>query len=432
MANAVKEEKREKQKKGNRGKRFLRGLLIFILVIGILVAASVIASAVTNSANRKKLDGFAAVRYAEQLKPETDEFGNVSFTLDRPLKVLQLTDVHIGGGWMSGKKDAMALNAVAAMVTAEAPDLVVVTGDVAYPVPFQAGTLNNKNSARLFAELMEKLGVYWTMTFGNHDTELYSFYTREDMAAFYTGGDYPHCLLTSGPADVDGVGNQIISVRNSAGAYTRLLILMDSHSYIDGDFLGLMWKYDNIHENQVEWYKAQIEAYSAKNAEKGVDGVVKSSLFFHIPLVEYKDAWYEYARNGFKDTENVKFVSGFATEEEKVIFCGVGEDDLFETILAVGSTDAVFCGHDHYNNFDILYKGIHLTYGMSVDYLAYPGIYKEGAQRGCTVLTFNPDGTFDRAAESYYQDKYVSVYEKETVEMQEIVQASEFPEDETK
>ena len=34
----------------------------------------------------------------------------------------------------------MALNAVAAMVTAEKPDLVIVTGDIAYPVPFQAGT----------------------------------------------------------------------------------------------------------------------------------------------------------------------------------------------------------------------------------------------------------------------------------------------------
>ena len=54
--------------------------------------------------------------------------------------------------------------------------------------------------------------------------------------------------------------------------------------------------------------------------------------------------------------------------------------------------DAVFCGHDHYNNFSIDYKGIRLTYGMSVDYLAYPGIYKEGTQRGCTIITFSPDG----------------------------------------
>ena len=41
-----------------------------------------------------------------------------------------------------------------------------------------------------------------------------------------------------------------------------------------------------------------------------------------------------------------------------------------------------------------------------VDYLAYPGIYKIGSQRGCTVISFAPDGSFDCKAESYYQDKY--------------------------
>lgn len=423
------EEKTKKRKKSKKkGHRFLKTLVIILVLGAVLVGASAAASAVTNKGNREKLDGFPAVPYDAQLVPTTDGFGNVSFVTDRALKVLQLTDVHIGGGWMSGKKDAMALNAVAAMVTAEQPDLVIVTGDVAYPVPFQAGTLNNKNSAELFAELMERLGVYWTLTFGNHDTELYAFYTREDMAEFYQNHEaYPHCLFTPGPAEVDGCCNQVISIQNTKGEYTRLLIGLDSHSYIDGDFLGAMWKYDNIHENQVAWYQKVVADYTAANAEKGVPGVVKSSLFFHIPLVEYKDAWYEYVNNGFRDTENVQFVSGEAGEEKKVIFCGIHEDDLFETVCELGSTDMIFCGHDHYNNFDIIYKGVHLTYGMSVDYLAYPGIYREGTQRGCTVLTFAPDGTYARQTENYYQEKYASVYDKETVTMQTMVPVSEFP-----
>ena len=61
---------------------------------------------------------------------------------------------------------------------------------------------------------------------------------------------------------------------------------------------------------------------------------------------------------------------------------------------------------------------------MSVDYLAYPGIYKIGSQRGCTVISFAPDGSFDCKAESYYQDKYESLYEKENVEMQEVTQVA--------
>ena len=59
---------------------------------------------------------------------------------------------------------------------------------------------------------------------------------------------------------------------------------------------------------------------------------------------------------------------------------------------------------------------------MSVDYLAYPGIYKLGSQRGCTIINFAPDGTFECKQESYYQDKYETLYEKEDVKMQEIEQ----------
>ena len=99
------------------------------------------------------------------------------------------------------------------------------------------------------------------------------------------------------------------------------------------------------------------------------------------------------------------------------------EDNLFETMLELGSTKAIFCGHDHDNNFSIDYKGIRFTYGMSVDYLAYPGIYKRGSQRGCTVINFSPDGSFDCSQENYYQDKYQSVYDKEEVVMQEMTNA---------
>ena len=120
----------------------------------------------------------------------------------------------------------------------------------------------------------------------------------------------------------------------------------------------------------------------------------------------------------------VKYKFGTAGETGKVVYCGIGEDDLFETFLELGSTQAVFCGHDHLNNFSVEYKGIRLTYGMSVDYLAYPGIYKLGTQRGCTVITVKTDGELGIDAMSYYDPKYVSQYDKEPVTMQELEQAT--------
>lgn len=421
------EEKNTKKAKKKSGKVALKVIACIVAVVVLLGAVGAVVSLMGNKANTEKALSFETVQIENQLVPEKDENGYWTFTTDRDFKVLQLTDIHIGGGWMSLKKDAMALNAVAAMVTAEKPDLVVITGDASYPVPFQAGTFNNLSSAKIVAALMEKLGVYWTICFGNHDTEAYSYYSREDISEFYSSEDFKYCLFQTGPEDVDGCGNQIINIKNSKGIITQSLFVFDSHSYIDGDYFGMMWKYDNIHENQIEWYKNAIsqlneennEVYKSLGSKKKSD--IKSVAFFHIPLAEYREAWYEYADNGFKDTENVKLYYGVAGEDNKVVYCGTGSDELFETMQDLGSTKGIFCGHDHENNFSLDYKGIRLTYGMSVDYLAYPGIYKMGSQRGCTVINFAPDGSFECSAENYYQDKYTTLYDKEKVTMQEVI-----------
>ena len=412
-----------------KGKKALKIIGIILAVIVILVGVAAVANVVGNKGNMEKISGFDAVSIENQLVPEKDEKGNWTFTTDEDFKVLQLTDVHIGGGFMSLKKDAMALNAVAAMVKAEQPDLVIATGDISYPVPFQAGTFNNLESAKVFAALMEQLGVYWTLSFGNHDTEAYSYYDRAAISEFYSSEEFKYCLYTAGPDDVDGYGNQIINVKNSEGIITQSLYVFDSHSYTDGDFLGIFWKYDNIHENQVQWYKENVIAYTEQNnallkeTGKEESSDIKSAAFFHIPLTEQRDAWYEYRDAGYQDTENVKLIYGLAGESGNVVFCGMHEDNLFETMVELGSTKAIFCGHDHDNNFSIDYKGIRFTYGMSIDYLAYPGIYKRGSQRGCTVINFAPDGSFDCSQENYYQDKYQSVYDKEQVVMQEMTNA---------
>ena len=41
------------------------------------------------------------------------------------------------------------------------------------------------------------------------------------------------------------------------------------------------------------------------------------------------------------------------------------------------------------------YQGIRLTYGMSIDYLAMPGIEKDTAQRGGELITIHTDGSWD-------------------------------------
>lgn len=409
MSTKTKTKKTPKQ----RFKIFLKVLLIIVLVITLLCGILASVSAVGLKSNSNFIETIETVSFDNQLEPVLDDNGCYTFTTDDHFKVVQLTDVHIGGGFLSIKKDSMAINAVAAMITAEKPDLVVITGDIAYPVPFQAGTFNNKTSAELFAQLMEKLGVYWVPVFGNHDTEAYSYYSREKISEFYSQEKFSHCLFQSGPEDVDGYGNSIINVKNTKGEITQSLITLDSHSYVDNDYFGIMWKYDTIHESQVKWYEDSLNKIKAENN----DVMPKSLAFFHIAIPEYKTAWDEYRANDFKDTENVKYIYGKAGEKDYSVYTSEYNYGFFDKVQELGSTQGMFCGHDHLNNFSIDYKGVRLTYGYSIDYLAYTGIMKFGLQRGCTVIDIAPDGSFESHLENYYQDKYQTVKEKEQVDL---------------
>ena len=428
--------KKDKQKKKVNWKKIGKVTLIVIgVILAIILVVGLVGCILNPIITKAHLENVATiekVKIENQLVPQKDNDGVWTFTTDDDFRVMQLTDVHIGAGWMCSSKDTMAINAVANMISVEKPDLVIITGDLVYPVPFQAGTFDNMNSAEIVANLMEALGVYWLPVFGNHDTEIYSRYTRDEITKFYADEKWEYCLFEDNSEDdVDGYCNQVINVKNSLGIITQSLYSFDTHSYVDGDYFGIGWKYDNIHENQVEWYKANVEKYNKQNVDfiNNSDlenkaemlekySVVKSLAFWHVPSTEYLDAWNEYAEANYNDTENVKHHYGLVRETGKLVYSGVYADQIFEAMQELGGTQGIFCGHDHLNNFSIEYKGIRLTYGFSIDYLAYTGISKLGSQRGCTMITTKPDGSFDCVAENYYQEKYAND-SRESVQMQD-------------
>ncbi len=448
-----KKKERKKLTPEQKKKRTIKALIItgsIVLVLAIFFSGIAIGNTVISKGLLKQGQKMDKVEYTlhPQLEPHATAKDDGEWTyFELPsnrdeFKVLQLTDVHIGGGSFSKQKDSWAMNAVATMIRQEQPDLVIVTGDIAYPVPFQAGTFNNLNATKIFANMMESLQVYWTFAFGNHDTEAYSMYSRKDITEYYEKSNFKYCLYERGLSDEDdkfgkidkGFGNHIINVKKD-GKVIQSLVMFDSHSYIDGDYFGIAWKYDNIHDSQVKWYTEEMDKINQANG----GGQVKNLAFFHIPLVEYREAWK--ALRDLNHNEGVKLVDGVTAtvpadeaenraegtvtfrygvmgESEETrhgvqsygIFCGINEDSLFEKGLEYGLQGA-FCGHDHYNNFSIEYMGIRLTYGMSVDYLAYPGIYKEHLQRGCTVIEIESDGAFDCEQKNYYKD-YNAQHEK--------------------
>ena len=368
------------------------------------------------------------------IEPEDSETSYYEFVADSAedsFRVLHLTDIHIGAGAFSAEKDKWAIQAVTETVNRVKPDLVIVTGDMAYPVPFQAGTFNNKREAEMFASMMERLGVYWTITFGNHDTEIYSLYDRDDIAAeVYSDPKWEHCLFREGPTDIAGKGNDVIVVRHptadgveivDAASYeanvgstkiSQALVTIDSHSYTDGDYFGIAWKYDNIHQDQINWYAREMDRLTEMNGGEQV----KNLVFFHIPLTEYGVYWNEYKDNGHDDTANVHYVQGKAGESGEKSFPGVNDCLTFETMLTHGG-QGTFCGHDHYNTFAIDVKAttkdadgndvtgvIRLSYGMSIDYLAYVGIASDIEQRGGQEIRIDADGGFATRHWAYQGD----------------------------
>ena len=404
-----------------KGKIALKIIVSLVLIFAIVFGCLALVNVAGIKSNKNFINSVEPASYENQLEPTLDENGRYTFVTDEEFKILQLSDIHIGAGFMSIKKDNLALNAVAAMVTAEKPDLVIVTGDITYPVPVQAGTFNNKENAKLFASLMEQLGVYWCAALGNHDSESYAYFSRQAVGELYESGDYPHCLFQCGDENVDGVGNYTINVKNSNGDITQSLIMLDSHSYIKGNIPGVDWKYDCIHENQIAWYENEIKELTAEN-----NGVTPKSLaFFHIPIQEMQTAYYEYRDNDFTDTEDVKYYYGETGEIDIVVYPSEKNYGFFDKAAELGSTQRLFFGHDHLNNISLEYKGIRLSYGYTIDYLAYKDIKNYGSQRGCTVITIMPDGNFDSYTENYYQDKYQPVNAKEQVSMEPYYSESE-------
>ena len=136
----------------------------------------------------------------------------------------------------------------------------------------------------------------------------------------------------------------------------------------------------------MEWYKKNVLALLE---EEGY--TIPSMLFFHIPLREYKEANDLYEAG----SDEVTYYYGILGEKMiDKICCSKYESKLFSTAVELGSTKAMFCGHDHYNNQSLEYKGIRLTYGYSIDYLVMPGIEDDTEQRGATLITVDRKGEF--------------------------------------
>lgn len=318
---------------------------------------------------------------SDRINQIDDETFLLTIPKDRDFKILQLTDLHLGFGLLSKGKDRLALDAVRKLIEKTKPDMIVLTGDSIFPFLPKAGTLNNRKQAQKLMAFLDGFEIPYTLVFGNHDCELGSACNKEDLAELYKKGRY--CIFTEGRKDLTGVGNFLIELVDDSGNVLLPLVMLDSNMYgEDGWFFG---GFDRIQDDQVDWCMERLTALKQQNPD------IKAMAFFHMPLREFKQA-YEKMKLGDK---SVIYQHGSIGEKDEYFGISKFEGTFFDRAVENGVIKWMFCGHDHLNTLSLIYRGIQMTYGMSIDYLGYKGIRKSDIQRGGTLITRKADGSVD-------------------------------------
>ena len=274
----------------------------------------------------------------------------LSFQENQTFRVLHLTDLQEG---IHPKKDTLLL--LHALLDAAKPDLVILTGDQikGYSPAFRiTGKSGFQKSIRALTSPMEEHGIPYAVTFGNHDIQC--GISNEEQAAFYR--TLPHCIC---PADGPSAGTFALSVTQNGKEALRFYLLDSGNTVLHGS-------YDPPAREGLLWLKSMLDSSIPS-------GALPSVVFQHIPLPEYQKC------TGVVPNEPICSPTVNAGE--------------FDLLHANGHVLAVFCGHDHKNDFLGHYHGIDLGYTPSCGFACYG----PGAGRGGRLLLFHADapGTYE-------------------------------------
>lgn len=288
---------------------------------------------------------------------------------DGRLAVLQLTDLHEGA-----EADPRTAAFLAAVLEAERPGLVVLTGDLL------AGDLADEAALeRALGNVvgpLEARGVPWLVTLGNHDED-HSPATGVDAAGLLARcRAFPHNLNGGAPAGPRGAGDALALVGGSRGdgpafAVWTLDSGRDPPAELGGQRLaeaalpgwGWMPRWGWIRHEQVAWYAARSAALEAAHGRK-----VPGLLFLHVPLHEHRLMWEDDAARRLAGLPPLHGVTGERHEDECVAPFNGG---LFAAALDRGDVLGIFAGHDHVNDYAGDYFGVTLGYAASAGFAPY-------------------------------------------------------------
>lgn len=272
-----------------------------------------------------------------------DKENNLLISDKDEIKILQMTDLQT----KNLLECAMAYPTVKRLVKENKPDLIVLTGD-------NVAEGANYEVIMTMIELFDSFEIPWALVFGNHDHSYHV--SEEEMSLMFENSKYG-IYMTGNIKDKHGnyYYNLLIN-----GEVVRTLIFMDDSDYA-------------INEEQIEWYENTINSIAEKEGE-----IIPSLVFFHIPIKETAMAQSLYDKDS-------SIGSGVAYKHDTIIDEDAG---FFDAVKELGSTEAIFYGHNHRSDAIINYEGVLLCYGTKS---AYTVTYNRD-RIGGNLITVTADG----------------------------------------
>ncbi len=308
------------------------------------------------------------------------------------------------------------LNYMNQMLDAEQPDLVLLGGD---NHTGDSALLGNETLMRQYltamAEPMESRQIPWAQVYGNHHNGGYYIdmgYSKVEQQPIFESFTYN----ISKAGTVTGVGNYCIPIlRSDSDKIGFNVYMLDTHNYlyqyqsdleekvllqtldINGDPVKINGQrqngatiysgktYDVVHFDQLKWYWDTSVALEAYN-----ESPIAAMMLFHIPLYE----WNYIIKN--------KTQTGMTGSQKEAISAPEANSGLFQACYERGDVKAMYCGHDHINDFSGQYMGITMGYVPTIG--SYN--YFNADNRGARVVEIDENNAFAFTSRIIYAKDY--------------------------
>ena len=255
-------------------------------------------------------------------------------------RILQLTDLHFHNYPFSDNDEKTLINIQRTVKTAQ-PDLIVLTGDIIFSpeVPDPSGTIKK------IAEFFNQYDIPIALTYGNHDSEKYI--SRKELILMEK--HFNNLAHKKNEMIVNGKLFYNLEIKSLKDEIPHVVYLIDSGDYAKESNVF----YDYIEPSHVAWLDYVNQKY---------EDSMTNVCFTHIPLIEYDEA-----------QDNI--LEGHHNED---ISSSEVNSGLFSVMLKHQNLKAVFCGHDHDNDFVSERFNKTLAYGRVSGFNCYGGLPRGG------------------------------------------------------